>query len=665
MALKPLSSLGTYDEINRGAHRKAVSIIGVPSLIRHLGFWNVGISSGTAAALSHKDRAANYEKYVDDLVGALEASAGADVHLDRGALFQSDGDIDTGTVSLIRFWWHGIWATVRLEFHTEYITLAAILDLSVKPNRNHSAEPGGADPRRELRDRLLMLKNLFENEPTGHRQDYAAISRLLQYEIWKKFEEDVLNYAAAGKPILETALGEVFVDLRAIVTGSTMAKGQSQAAGSAKEEGGAKCKTVPQTLRRPFSHAMPRKRTGRKEYRAPGRKWARDSLRRLWPLIESERYLQNFEFSVSGVFGGRALLVTALGPRPPASIMRERPWQPVCYFVHAYTDDEWQIGRLIDRINTLASLRLAAVMEIGSLNKAGAMVEGLAKKIQDANRAIEDAIERSNDKNKLDNWCAEAEREMHAVTQDLESINALVSGNILRRLERSQYYVARFQEDSKALRARRIEGFQLYTEFVNRRMGSTFGYIQYLRTRMDSINAGISALGRAYSALKIASVTVSMESLIRSMTKQDAEIEKIQDFGEVALIGFLIPYYVGTLLLDHVFHVPQFRVHGLFWPFLITIFVIWVLIRNTQKQQLDREREEAHSEKERRGFVRKVFWAYLLVIWVAYGFSLYLAESASEADKGRIGKVAAPQPVSGHQDMANAAIAHDNGTDRR
>jgi hypothetical protein len=642
MTLKALSSLGTYDEINRGAHRKAVSIIGVPSLVRHLGFWNVGISSGQPTALSHEIRASNYEKYVKDLVGVLEGSAGADVYLDRGALFQSDVDIDTGTVSLIRFWWHGMRATVRLEFHTEYITLASILDLSVKPHPDYSAAAGTADPQRELRERLLLLQDLFEKEPRNRRQDYASISRLLQYEIWKKFEEDILDRAVAGKPILETTLGQVFVDLRAIVTGSTMTKGQAQPAGRAKEQGWTRSKTVPQALRRPFSHAMPRKRTGRKEYRAPGSKWARDSLRRLWPLIESERYLQNFEFSVSGVFGGRALLVTALGPRPPALIMRERPWQPVCYFVHAYTDDEWQIGRLIDRINTLASLRLAAVMEIGSLNKAGAMVECLAKRIQDANRAIEDAIEESNDKDKQPDWCDKAEQEMHAVTEDLQAINGLVSGNILRRLERSQYYVEQFQKDSKALRARRIEGFQLYSEFVNRRMGSSFGYIQYLRTRMDSINAGMSALARSYSALKIASVTVSMEGLIRSMTKQDAEIEKIQDFGEVALIGFLIPYYVGTVLLEHVFP-PQSRLFGLFWPVLISLFVTWVLIRNKQKQGDD-------PWKGRRNFVRWIFVGYLIVIWAAYAASWFLPverQALSAAAESSHASKAAAEPAAG------------------
>jgi uncharacterized membrane-anchored protein len=217
---------------------------------------------------------------------------------------------------------------------------------------------------------------------------------------------------------------------------------------------------------------------------------------------------------------------------------------------------------------------------------------------------------------------------MQDVTVDLQKINTLVSGSILRRLERSQYYVERFQQDSKALRARRIEGFQLYSEFVNRRMGATFGYIQYLRSRMDSIYAGMSALSRSYSALKIASVTASIDKLLGSMTNQNAEIRKIQDFGEVALIGFLIPYYVGTLLLEHVSHVPQYQHLGLVWPALISAFVIWVL--SNQRKPRDPNRTEEPAEKERRVFVRKVFWGYFIVIWAAYLASWLLSAATAE-----------------------------------
>ena len=105
---------------------------------------------------------------------------------------------------------------------------------------------------------------------------------------------------------------------------------------------------------------------------------------------------------------------------------------------------------------------------------------------------------------------------------------------------------------------------------------------------MASIYTGIGGLGRQYASLKIASVTCSIDGLIsqmrgqnermteqhEDMETQEKEIRKIQEFEEVALIGVLIPYYVGTSIFHYLLHLQGLMEHTA-WLVILTFFA-WV-----------------------------------------------------------------------------------------
>jgi len=638
MPLHKLSALGSYEDINGGAHRKAASIVGIPCLVRRLGFWNTGFPAPQAdeeatndagstdsgaeperkwwGRLEQKDRARAYDTYLSDLQRLIDEDASGTFRwADEFSRYRSHTQARSGTLSVLRFWWRGMLMIVRVEYHTEYMTITSIADLSVQED---SATGTAEEPqlRRLMRTGLRLLGKLFGHPLPDHGATYRRVA-FLQEKLWKEFEESVLDAEVGGRRILAGALGQVFADFRGMVGGSSAdGEGPAPAPPAAKP-------TAP-ALRQPFESALPRRRDRPLRYWKPPEGWAHATLRRLWPLMESAEFLRDYEFTVGGFLGGRALYVSALGPQPPANLNSDWPWTPVYYYIHSHTDDEWQIGRLLDRINTLGTMRLAATMEIASLIEAGLMIDRLATEIGGASRFLQMAIKEARPLGRQGNGESaaatgvppradpidEADLRMLSIQNALKAIDDTVSGSIAYRLERSKYYLDQFRKGTEALRERRIEGYQKYEEFVMRRMSETFGYIELLHSRMEAINSSISKLNSQYASLKIASVTCSIDGLVASLRQQDKEIGKIQEFGEVALIGAIIPYYVGISLFTYLLALDGL-VKELAWLVLITCSSGWVLMRVSQQRKDPEARDRLRP-------IARFFRAYLIGIWALF-----------------------------------------------
>jgi hypothetical protein len=686
MPFTPLDALGsTYEGINRGVHRRTASIVGVPSVVRHVGFWAVGDKA------SPRPRAFN--AYLASLKAILEREAGRTIHVDKRDKdlleAQPETEVRSGTIRIARFWWHGMRATIRAEFRTEYVMITSILDLSVRPCAEYEVPDDRRNPQRRVKEKLDRLKALFdagpppkpqpergcdpsaakaaaEAAPVAPPKEYFEIARFLQYDLWKLFEKQVLDAKRGGGTILGTNFGHVFADFRGVVTGSSAVEEPPGEPDPTK-------RILVQTWRPHFKLAPYPERTRQLEHGSPPADWARDTLSRLWPLIEPHPYLHEYEFTVSGFLAGRALFVTALGPKLPSDIKCGWDWTPVCNFIHSYTDDVWQLGRLVDRIKNLGTLRLAATVEIERLIDAGGKVDALTDAIRKADQAIQGEINRrtgpqappeaakpakapaglagrqgktaaaaaSDDaagaKSAPDNSSGvllPPDKAMAAVREQYRKINADVSDDILYRLERGEYYIEQFTKGTGALRVERIEGFQKYDEMVTRRMSGVFSYIRLMRNRMVDVDARMSALSRAYASLKAVETTKdiqdlvnTMNGLVSSMETQDEQIKKIQESGEIALIGFLIPYYVGTTFIHYAFHLegaPATRP----WLWTITIFAGIVLLRSLYRMY--RERSVLNTG----GLTFLISLLYILAVWLLLP-SLLSGSGPMPADAGQ------------------------------
>ena len=205
------------------------------------------------------------------------------------------------------------------------------------------------------------------------------------------------------------------------------------------------------------------------------------------------------------------------------------------------------------------------------------------KKLRNANDKIQDEIKRRTRKTGGGGASLgepeTADSAMEGIRAAYTKLNKDFSRDALFRLERVEHYVDQFMTGAAALRVKRIEGFQKYDEMVARRMSGLFGYVRLLRSRMADVDTRLSALSRAYASLKAVETTKDIRSLVGSMDDQDRKIEQIQEFGEIALIGFLIPYYVGAALLHYAFHVEG-PTATLYWQAVLSFFALIVIARS-------------------------------------------------------------------------------------
>ena len=106
---------------------------------------------------------------------------------------------------------------------------------------------------------------------------------------------------------------------------------------------------------------------------------------------------------------------------------------------------------------------------------------------------------------------------------------------LLYRIERSRYYVKQFYENVELLRIHRLEGDQPYHQFIKRRLGSEFDFIDRLGIRYERATRNMVTLDQNYLSMKA--------------NKIDEDIHKIQKWGEVVLLAVLVPYYITHLVV--------------------------------------------------------------------------------------------------------------------
>jgi hypothetical protein len=635
-----LKKLPTYEEINGGAHRKPASILGAPSIVRHLAFWDVHPREAVEMKIAEppttapppapgrppeyqpdthqQSRRTSYLDYLRKLNERLKERADlgrvdATPNLDR-----PEAEVGRNSADIFCFWWCGLRMTIRLEMESEYVTLTTIIDLSVRAPDDVAGAAGINPQVTRLKTTLASLERAFNDLHVARPDRYwKALRRRLQARIWQEVDWCLID----PDGMLDTRLGHVFADFRGLITGAESDPDSSERSRKGDHK-----------LRKPFLYAEPVGSILRPRKPVPADSWRRDALDRLWPLIKSEHISSNFEVSASGYLDGRAVFVSALGPQSANLVKRSGgadDWTPLHYYLHTATHDEWQLGRLVNRMHNVATLRLAAIVRIGDLIEAGEIAEEIATLIESADDALREALATvscapptdSRERIEYDARMAKPASAIADAEGQLARINKMFPLDITARLERSRHYIERFLTGADVFRVRRIEGFQLYKEFVSRRMNGLFSYIDLLHRRMDTIWAGMSELHRKNANLKMATVNCEIQSLtseIGTVTKrikdEDSKIKKIQDFGEIALIGILLPYYLGSILYHGLEPVAPQVVPFMWGALALTGSIIAMATISAQSRD-----DALASDHQDKGYNRKRnrFWWLFMVIALA------------------------------------------------
>lgn len=237
-----------------------------------------------------------------------------------------------------------------------------------------------------------------------------------------------------------------------------------------------------------------------------------------WRALASEREPEKkeqpvrHEYAVSKVTGGRALFVSALGPQPVWQDCKD----PGSYLIVTNHRDRWQIGRLVDRLHTICTLRVASLWDFERLNAAGFQLRKIGEAIDEATHQPERAdIDRLND-------------DFRIASQDVGD------GGLSYRADRAVSYIDQFVAECKDLRIKRVDSYQSYTVFVRRRIGGNWEYIRRLSAQYNRLRHDLDLLNNELNA--------------RAALQQTRKLAELLSVGE--LVAAVPVAYYGRYLLE-------------------------------------------------------------------------------------------------------------------
>jgi hypothetical protein len=574
-----------YSRLLAGAHRRRVTPLGAPALVRHVAFWNpagwvpaqtdaepAGSPPGAAAPVlaepvsiverakaADKAIAAIYRRLLDrqasrarwhpiekvETNSLIAVDAGELVVLFSGAMDAATGDpvdcphsirLDSYRAIKIAFLWHGVRATLSFELHTEFLALTMTVDASRKRS-SASLKRDRARYGPKFEDHYTKLLAFTHLDGTPKRK-LRALHTYVYDTFWNRFSADILAPLKGHKD----AIGEKFVDFRGLVLGTVCDDGKVSVAS-------------------PFTRDSWERGTGKE----------RDpqcdiiDFDGLWTFATCA-HSEGTEVTLSRFLDDRAFYATSLGSH--AELLSGGGEKPLHYLLYEDTINAWQLGRLVYRIHRAGTSRLAAIIHFEQLRQANQILTEVEAALEDAIAALADADD--------DTFRGQARRLYKEVEEKLAKIAPLdLDGTLDSRIDRSRYYVNQFSATVGALRIRRVKGFQQYDEFVIQRLGPVFDYID--------------SLGRKYARVqKDRSLLLTRIQTLDSQHNEN-QISELQRLADIALSCILAPYYIGSVWAHAVEGIldPQYVWLAAFWfgPIMYILLLIRKRIWNSIRKR--------------------------------------------------------------------------------
>jgi hypothetical protein len=469
--------------MNAGAHRRRATNFTAPALTWHRAFWiNVPSSQDfpnstitelederKKARIALKDKIdefiVEFHKFIltranisDTPKSQIHPSVGGKIilfnrviDLDNfkpiGNLTKAEEDVlySDNRVVAMEFDWGGIAATARIEIHTEYFSITTFAELGSICNVMEKYE--------NLAGYLDSTNNRLSDV------DLVKVGPLREFffhEFWDQRVDRIAADEVLGKILTHSTFRNLFADFRGMIISNRTCKLKEKPVFGYSEQ--------------------------------PS--WGEHIDFKLLPLFTE---IKRYECTASYMLDGRALYMTTLGPQLPEA----QDWEllPLQYILYVHESEyenhdqtvvsKWQLGRLIDRIHLLGTVRLASLKYLPELREASTSLSGLDGYVKEARNVQTGRI--------MTGYLRRAHQQLADITTKFSEGTNTDSG-MLYRIERSRYYVAQFNANLEALRIRRLEGYQRYDEFVRHRLGPVFDFINRLGIRYERAVSTLSLL---------------------------------------------------------------------------------------------------------------------------------------------------------------------------
>lgn len=556
-----------FDLIKREGHRRPPPVIGAPTLVWHLGVWpkNADDPQDADVKVAFDDNcsaAERFEKALDQQARRRKAYRDSLNHVvltlqERGRTpggapekfswssgddLNSSGDLYDEAVGFT-LWWgdsgpvagsspgaDSLRVRVHFEANSDFFTCSFYIDAGKAwgiPAVYGPSDPGfSGDRRRLIFDAINAVRQTAERRlhssaidadllpekevsPEEARANLGA-AQFLYEDIWEKFQADF----KIDRAFLATGRGEIFADFRGLVAATAddaAAPGDGAARGY---EPYAK-----------FENAASRESN---EANAVLKAWW-PFLRRLAPNADYR------EFIASTLLNGRAIYVTPLGALDEFDARDEGPdilsdipagslpkkaagLSPIRYmFLSKGEPNRRQIGRMVERINNIGTLRLFALKDIAIIRMAsntirmrGQHLDHVTNAWSEARKAVLDdpdinrmaksgnareAEELRNDR--LTELTERVESHLFDISAALDAMGKGAAGALPFVVARSQKYIAQFQELVSLLKPGNIETWVSYDQFVQRGLLPTFEFIAGVGVRLRALRDRLQATTEA------------------------------------------------------------------------------------------------------------------------------------------------------------------------
>lgn len=533
-----------FFQMNAGAHRRRATNFSAPALVWHRAFWIdvpgsrsnpkllvpqlEDLRSDSRTDLKHKldDFVLAFRQFVLNFPGSARCdiypSVGKKIILfsrvvdaDNFIRFDDLSQIDTDVLNsdnrvvTIKFDWEGIDATARIELHTEYFSITTFAEL--EPVRDNMVE---------YRTLLDYLTKFDDQSADVNAAMSERLRKFLFYEFWDERVGRMTEDKGLEKSLNEGLFNNLFADFRGLVVSNETCK------------------------------LAERPDFGQRDDLS----WGKQIDGSLLPLFTD---IKRYECTASYMLDGRAMHMTTLGPQlPEADALELLPLQYIVYVHESDHDDadrtivsKWQLGRLIDDLHLLGTLRLAALKYLPQLRAAGTRLSGLDGYFKEARNDLTGGISQP--------VLLAVHSQFAQIAMQFNETTGTDTG-VLYRIERARYYIEQFNANIQGLRLRRLDGYQRYDEFVRHRLGPVFDFVDRLGVRYQRAVGALTLLDQYNVSARTQQIEEGISRGQDEIRKIQAdigrgqeEIRKIQVYGEAVLWGALVPYYL-TSFADHV-----------------------------------------------------------------------------------------------------------------
>jgi hypothetical protein len=287
-------------------------------------------------------------------------------------------------------------------------------------------------------------------------------------------------------------------------------------------------------------------------------------LKAFWPFIRrSTPDADRKEFVACGAMSWRALYVTTLNcppsfewreeaREPPAGHLLDAPApgreEPVRYLLITKGEPHrQQIGRIVERINAMGTMRLIALRDYSIIRDASTQIQLRGQELDkmmrkwsvgraqirkqfEPRKAGKSGEELSLIKDKEDeevqNLADKVEQDLIDLSAALDEVSTEAVHGLHFRINRSRYYVCEFESLLASLKIGNIDTWVSYDQFVTRGLKPAFDFVDGvgtrllgLRARLQSVLEGIetSALVKQTAATRLN--TAELRNIAKAFTR--------------------------------------------------------------------------------------------------------------------------------------------------